>query len=211
MMTEHDRGFTEARRIEHRNACREASSENILVLPGIEYSDSANTVHILVWGPVPFLGEGVPTSELLVNVAAAGGVAVLAHPSRKEAWKYFDPSWSEHLLGVEIWNRKTDGWAPSDTAPLLLKGTSSVEFVGMDFHDRKQFFPLTMELELPSSLNEEAVIEALKDRRCRAQAFGVALHQTRSGWRLAGLRNAERCRRSLAGTYRRLIEPTLGK
>lgn len=206
MMTEHDRGFNEARRIEYRNACAEASSADLLVLPGIEYSDSTNTVHILVWGPVPFLGEGLPTNELLSAVKAANGVAVFAHPSRRDAWKKFDPSWSERLLGIEIWNRKTDGWAPSKTAPLLLQGTSPLEFVGMDFHDRRQFFPLTMELELQSSLDEEAVIEALKNRRCCAKAFGAPLSQSWSGWRLTGLHAAENCRRSLAGAYHRLVD-----
>src|SRR4051794_11919959 len=70
MMTEHDRGFTEARRQEHRAACADASSEKVFVLPGIEYSDAANAVHVLVWGPVPFVGENVPTHELLKAVKA---------------------------------------------------------------------------------------------------------------------------------------------
>jgi hypothetical protein len=206
MMTEHDLGFSEARQIEYRNACAEASSANLLVLPGIEYSDSTNTVHILVWGPVPFLGEGLPTNELLSAVKAANGVAVFAHPSRRDAWKKFDPSWSDQLLGIEVWNRKTDGWAPSRKAPLLLKGTSLLEFVGMDFHNRRQFFPLTMELDLGSTLDELAVIETLRSRRCRAKAFGASLQQNRSGWRLAGLHAAEHCRRTLAGAYHRLID-----
>src|SRR5438093_284526 len=92
MMTDHDRGFTESRRLRHRAACVQASSENILVVPGIEYSDAQNIVHILAWGPVPFLGEGLPTIEVLKAVKAAGGVAVMAHPARREAWKLFDPS-----------------------------------------------------------------------------------------------------------------------
>src|SRR5919108_3575647 len=93
MMTEHDRGFTEARRQSHREACAKFSRPNCLLVPGIEYSDASNTVHILVWGPVPFLGEGVPTPELLDVVRRSSGVAVLAHPSRRNAWKLFDPAW----------------------------------------------------------------------------------------------------------------------
>jgi len=206
MMTEHDRGFSETRRLEYRRACANASSAEMLVLPGIEYSDSANTVHILVWGPVSFLGEGVPTAELLKQVTAAGGVAVLAHPSRKEAWKQFDPSWREHLLGVETWNRKTDGWAPSQTAPLLLQGASPLGFVGLDFHDRRQFFPLTMELELTSSPVEEAIIEALKNRRCFAKAFGAPVDHGWPDWGLRSLHAAENCRRSLAFAYHKLVD-----
>src|SRR5882762_5550801 len=68
MMTEHDRGFSAARLAEYRQACAEVSSEEILVVPGIEYSDAANRVHVLVWGPVPFLGENLPTIEILERV-----------------------------------------------------------------------------------------------------------------------------------------------
>ena len=64
MITEHDRGFTEERRLMHREACAEARASAMLIIPGIEYSDAANNVHVLVWGSVPFLGEGVPTAEL---------------------------------------------------------------------------------------------------------------------------------------------------
>src|SRR5271169_2808950 len=70
MMTEHDRGFTAARLNQYRVACADVSSERILVVPGIEYSDAANRIHVLVWGHVPFLGEGLPTSEMLERVKA---------------------------------------------------------------------------------------------------------------------------------------------
>src|SRR5258708_1224111 len=65
MMTEHDRGFSEKRWSEYREACAQASSTDILVVPGIEYSDGANPVHVLTWGAVPFLGENMPTGEML--------------------------------------------------------------------------------------------------------------------------------------------------
>src|SRR5438477_352356 len=94
MMTEHDRGFSATRFAEYRQACAQASSDKLLVVPGIEYSDAANRVHVLTWGPVPFLGEGLSTSEMLDAVHAAHGVAVLAHPSRKNAWECFAPAWS---------------------------------------------------------------------------------------------------------------------
>src|SRR6516165_8445782 len=108
MVSDHDRGFNESRYREHREACVKASSERVLMLPGIEYSDAANRVHILVWGPVPFLGEGVPTFDLLRAINASNGVAVLAHPSRREAWRVVQGEWKDYLLGIEIWNRKTD-------------------------------------------------------------------------------------------------------
>src|ERR1035441_216891 len=65
MMTEHDRGFDERRRLEHREACRKASTDRILLVPGIEYSDPANCVHTLVWGNVPFVGADAATEIVL--------------------------------------------------------------------------------------------------------------------------------------------------
>ena len=65
MMTEHDRGFSATRLAEYRDACMRASNSEILIVPGIEYSDAANQVHVLVWGKIPFLGENLPTGEML--------------------------------------------------------------------------------------------------------------------------------------------------
>jgi len=175
MMTEHDRGFTAQRLHQYREACAQASSDDILLVPGIEYSDAANHVHVLVWGPVPFLGEALPTTDMLDKVQATGGVAVLAHPSRKEVWKSFDSAWAPRLLGIETWNRKYDGWAPSRTAPALLKDTGAIPFVGLDFHTQRQSFPLTMMLEVEGAISEEKVVDCLRSRRCQPQAFGHPL------------------------------------
>src|SRR5579884_631413 len=112
LMTEHDRGFTTERYEKFREACAAASSREVLVVPGMEYSDRDNRVHVLVWG-VPFLGEGLPTETMLEAASAANGVAVLAHPSRKGVWRSVNPGWIERLTGIEVWNRKYDGWAPS--------------------------------------------------------------------------------------------------
>jgi hypothetical protein len=205
MMTEHDRGFTEARRQEHRSACAAASSERIFILAGLEYSDASNSVHVLVWGPVPFLGERLPTAELLKMVDASGGVAVLAHPSRRQAWKLWDPAWAARLLGIEAWNRKTDGWAPSPHAPALLEGTKCLPFVGMDFHDRNQFFPLAMELELAGEPTEDSVLDCLRSQRARAIAFGRPLERfSRRGAASRCLSAMEVLRRSAAWPVRLL-------
>lgn len=195
MMTEHDRGFTAARLAEYRESCSSASSEELLVVPGIEYSDSSNSVHVLVWGPVPFLGEGLPTGEMLERVKAANGLAVLAHPSRRDAWKAFEPSWTDRLLGIEIWNRKYDGWAPSQTAPYLLRTTGAVPFVGLDFHTHRQSFPLSMALDVDGEISEANVIESLRSRRCEARAFGQPLTRSMISSALPVLNVAERSRR----------------
>jgi hypothetical protein len=202
MMTEHDRGFTAARFAEYREACAKASTDEILVVSGIEYSDAANRVHVLVWGPVPFLGEGLPTGDMLEAVHVAGGVAVLAHPSRRDAWKTFESSWADRLLGIEIWNRKYDGWAPSQTAPALLQATGAIPFVGLDFHTERQSFPLGMKLEVPAAISESTVLESLSSRRCSPVAFGVPLGQKIARSAFPVLRLAEQSRRTAASLLR---------
>jgi hypothetical protein len=195
LMTEHDRGFSGARLAQYREACARASSSEMLLVPGIEYSDSSNRVHVLVWGPVPFLGEGLPTLEMLRAVTGANGIAVLAHPSRREAWKTFEPSWADHLLGIEIWNRKYDGWAPSETAPGLLGTTSAIPFVGLDFHTQRQSFPLAMALDFDGNISEETVLDCLRSRRCSARAFRRPLTQGPVHTAFPALRMADRIRR----------------
>jgi hypothetical protein len=188
---------------EYREACARASSEEILVVPGIEYSDASNRVHVLVWGQVPFLGEGLPTGEMLNKVRNADGVAVLAHPSRRDAWKSFEASWSERFLGIEIWNRKYDGWNPSKTAPELLALTKAVPFVGLDFHTVRQSFPLGMALDLRSEITEAAVLESLKSRRCKAKAFGYSMSSGVIRGAVPVLGMAETGRRMAASLVRR--------
>ena len=203
LMTEHDRGFSAQRFAEFREACAQVSSDQILVIPGIEYSDAENRVHVLTWGPAPFLGENLPTLEMLNAITAAGGVAVLAHPSRKNAWQAFTPEWEERLLGIEVWNRKYDGWAPSQTAPLLMKSPSLVPFVGLDFHTERQSFPLGMALDMGPAITEDAVLECLRNRRCQARAFGAPLEREPLRKALPALRIAERGRKTAARIARK--------
>jgi hypothetical protein len=202
LMTEHDRGFTSERFAEYRKACADASSGAILVVPGLEYSDIDNRVHVLVWGPVPFLGEGLRTDAVLDGVAEHGGAAVLAHPARKQAFECFRPAWAGRLVGIEVWNRKYDGWAPSDIGWTLVNGASVVPFAGLDFHTRRQLFPLGMALQIDGDLNEAAVVECLKERRCAARAFGVPLDADRFRRTVPVLQAAERGRRRLAALKR---------
>jgi hypothetical protein len=198
MMTEHDRGFSAARWEEYRAACAQTSNADLLVVPGMEYSDAENRIHVLVWGPVPFLGEGLPTSEMLQHVKRANGIAVLAHPSRKKAWQAFQPDWAEALLGIELWNRKYDGWAPSDASPRLLEEGNKVPFVGLDFHTERQLFSLAMSLELDGNVAENAVLDCLRARRCSPRAFGAPLSRQLFRKVIPALRVAERGRRTAA-------------
>jgi hypothetical protein len=203
MTTEHDRGFSADRLAEYRAECARCSTSRLFVLPGVEYSDAENRVHVLVWGPVPFLGDGLPTGEMLEAVAHFGGVAVLAHPERRDVWESFKPEWQQRLLGIEVWNRKYDGWAPSARGAALVRRAGRIPFVGLDFHTQRQFFPLAMKLGVDGPITEDAVMAALRAGRCAATAFSMPLSGDRFERRLPYFRIAERGRRQLSQMKRR--------
>jgi predicted metal-dependent phosphoesterase TrpH len=204
LMSEHDRTFDDERWEAFGAACAAASAGGgALLIPGIEYSDAQNLVHVPVWGAPGFLGKDRPTGDLLRAARAAGAVAVLAHPLRRDAWRTFEPSWLELAHGVEIWNRKVDGWAPS-AAGLQLAGQHDLRpFVGLDFHSARQFFPLAMTAPLDSALSAEAVLDVVRAGALRAIAFGRPAASFSQGRGLEAVRAGERVRRPLARAYRR--------
>ncbi len=202
LMTEHDRGWDADRWSRYQSACEAASNEAIQVVPGIEYSDPTNTIHVLVWGAGEFFGEGLETEDLLGRVKSSGAIAVFAHPERKNAWQRFDPEWCDALLGVEIWNRKTDGWAASSRGIDIWKSHSLSPFAGLDFHRRNQFFPLRMQIETSNLEGVEPVFEALRHRRTSPLFRGIDVAIRLGSGPGIFLPAAERIRRTI-----RLLKP----
>lgn len=195
LTTEHDRGFDEDRRRRHADACRQASTPALLVVPGIEYSDPDNTVHLLVWGDVPFLGERRPSEAVLEEAAQHDAVVVLAHPTRKNAWGRMRPEWVPYLAGIEVWNRKTDGVAPSAHALELVREHGLPAFVGHDFHRLRHLFPLGLQLALPGPATEAGVVGALRTQSFRPTALGLDLEQFTTGAFRGAAARVERTRR----------------
>lgn len=204
LLAEHDRGFDVTRWDAYRIACAGASTAACVLVPGMEYSDPRNIVHIPVWGDIPFLGEGIETEELLRRVSEVGGLAVLAHPSRRDAWECFDPAWMDHLLGIELWNRKYDGYAPNSRAAATLgERPDLLPVVSLDFHTARQFHPLTMSLNFDGVVTEAQIYDAMRERRACATAFGIpAVHLTRGAVSPA-MYCLERARRGVAAGVRR--------
>src|ERR1019366_8667057 len=116
----------------------------------------------------------------------------------------FNPDWTNQLVGIELWNRKTDGWAPSRDAQLLFKMTSILPFVGMDFHERRQFFPLATVMDVKITITEASILDAVRARRCHSEAFGFPIECFSHGFCARTLRLAELCRRKAAPIYRKL-------
>jgi PHP domain len=205
MLTEHDQGFDESRRQAHREACRQASTEKILLMPGIEYSDVSNTLHFLVWNDVPFIGSGLAADEILTAAQNSGGAVVFAHPSRRDAWKLFNPDWANKLVGIELWNRKTDGWAPSRDAWQVLQGTQMLPFVGMDFHERRQFFPLVTVMEVESPVTEASILSAMRSGCCSSKAFGFPVKKFLHGIPAKPVKMMEFFRRKASPLARKIL------
>jgi hypothetical protein len=203
LLAEHDRTFDEARWREYCAACA-AVSTGVLLVPGMEYGDEDNTVHVPVWGEgLPFLGRGRPTLELLQAADEAGGTAILAHPWRRDAVSRFRPEWQPLLAGVEIWNRQYDGVAPDPAAVRFARDQALAPFVSLDFHSRRQFFPLAMSLDVEGELRTASVYEALRARRFRPAAMRVSALRFTSGLPATTVRGLERSRRAVRGPVRR--------
>ena len=160
-MAEHDRGFDDARWEAYRAACAEASTEDLLLVPGMEYEDAASLVHVPVWGvDLPFLGAARPTEELLRDAKAHDAFTVFAHPARRNAFRSFRPEWTPYLDAVEIWNRHYDGIAPYPEGRRFAEEQGLRAFAALDFHTRRQFFPLAVIMEVA-----EPVSTYSRDRR----------------------------------------------
>ena len=174
LMTEHDTGFAPERFEEFRRACAAASRQGCLLVPGIEYSCPDNDIHILTWGLERFLAEHRPVHDTLSAVRDGGGIAVFAHPVRRDAWRLFQDAWVDRLDAIEIWNRKSDGLAPGDRAMELLRQTGLCPTVGVDFHRLKHLYPLSMGLTLApgADLTPKAVLDALRTGTGVPLAFG---------------------------------------
>ena len=205
LMSEHDRSFDQQRWTDYQKACEAASTDEILLIPGIEYEDSDNVVHTPVWGDtVPFLGATRPTLELLRLARTEGAVAVLAHPWRRDAISRYEPSWAPLLSAVEVWNRKYDGVAPRREGRGFADREGLRPFVALDFHTRRQFFPLAMTVTLDKDPTITSVVDAVRTGSCRAEFLGLSALRFTRGLEGATLRALEAARRGARGPLRGL-------
>jgi len=204
LMSEHDRSFSPQRWIDYRQACAEASTDDITLIPGIEYEDGDNVVHTPVWGEnVPFLGSGRSTLDLLRAAQTEGAIAVLAHPWRRNAIERYQPEWASLLTAVEIWNRKYDGIAPNPTSTKLAASTGLAPFVSLDFHTRRQFFPLALAVELSERPSPASVSEALRKGNFRPEFLGMSALRFTGGIEGTTLRALEAVRRGARDVLRK--------
>ena len=123
-------------------------------------------------------------------------------PSRRDAVSRFTDEWASLLTGVEVWNRKYDGWAPSRAALQIASAYPHLRtFAGNDFHTRRQFFPLKLELNV-TARSAQGVYVALATGRYRPFAFGHDLALLTKGVALAAAEQLERARARVATPVR---------
>lgn len=197
LMSEHDRSFDQQRWEEYQCACAAASSDDIVLIPGIEYEDGGNVVHTPVWGDrVPFLGAGRATADLLRDAHGHGAATVLAHPWRKNAISHYTPEWAPFLSALEIWNRKYDGVAPNKAAAEFAKRESIEPFASLDFHTSRQFFPLAMNISLTSAPSAASLAEAIRNGAFEPEFIGFSVLRFTGGVEELALRALETGRRA---------------
>jgi predicted metal-dependent phosphoesterase TrpH len=205
LMSEHDRSFDPVKWEEYQQACKAASTDAIVLVPGIEYEDVDNVVHTPVWGAsVPFLGSGLATADLLRQARSAGGAAVFAHPWRRGAIDRYAPEWAPLLSGVEIWNRKYDGVAPERRGREFADREGLTPFAALDFHTSRQFFPLAMAAWLGEPPSAASLTEAILAGRCRPELAGMSVLRFTRGLEGAAVRALESVRRAMRGPLRQL-------
>jgi predicted metal-dependent phosphoesterase TrpH len=211
LMAEHDRGFDEHKWAEYQLACQEASTGGILLVPGIEYEDPDSVVHIPVWGEaVPFLGAGRPTLELLRCARDQNAISVLAHPWRRNAVARYQPEWGRLLSAIEIWNRKYDGVAPSRPLRQFADREGIDPFASLDFHTRRQFYPLAMSVTLAAEPSTASLVEAIRQGHGRPEFLGRPALRFTEGIAGAALRSLEIARRGVRRPIRRLPIALIG-
>jgi hypothetical protein len=206
LMCEHSQTFDADRWERYREACARASRPDLLLVPGVEYADEDDVLHLPVWGDVGFLGRDVRPIDLVREVQRAGAVSVLAHPWRRDAWQRVDPAWLPLLGGIEFWNRKYDGIAPRRPVLSLLEEGVTTPFVSLDFHTSRQFFPLAMVADFETGRpTVDDVYHVLGRGACRAELWRVPATTLAAGWPGAVMSTAEQTRRRLLPAARRVV------
>jgi hypothetical protein len=140
LMSEHTRTLTDGALAELAAECETLTRAfGVVLVPGIECEAMPDYVHVLGYG-VRTLVRGGRVGDIASAIRAAGGLAVLAHPVHREAWRHVGREELAALQGWEVWNGKADGgWYPSTEAierlaELGREGASPAPMAGADLH-----------------------------------------------------------------------------
>lgn len=140
-------------------ACREASDERFVCIPGFEVNYGG--AHILMLGCRTFLGQFAKPEDLPLWKAGAA-LAVHAHPHR-DGYRE-DETLASVADGIEIWNAQYDGIrAPRNGARRMLARTGGAKkaFAGWDFHRASHDGGPLLAVHV-DAITEESILASLK-------------------------------------------------
>jgi hypothetical protein len=152
--------------------CDRLSTEACLLVPGLELSLDDNRIHLLAYGVrefIPSLTENA-LPPLVRRIHALGGVAVLAHPAHKAAYRRISQQDLSGLDGMEVWNvRNGTRYCPHADEFLAVRrlrrqGVQMAAFAGLDWHFLSHFERLTLRVTV-ARLTAEHVLDELKAGR----------------------------------------------
>ena len=136
-LTEHYEGFEPPKVNSFVRECELLSNENIILVPGFEYK--CGNLEILGLNINKMLSYA-GARDLIEQIAAEGGLAVLAHPHKYGS--AIDCKELSGLNGIEIWNCKYEGDAAPRMSSIALlrrfKSGLTLAYAGLDFHNEKQ-------------------------------------------------------------------------
>jgi hypothetical protein len=205
LMSEHN-NFLDAKQVSaFVERCASLSDERLLIVPGLELSLDENRVHLLAYGIREYVASSAPGTSvgvLVRRIHELGGLAVLAHPSHKEAFNRVSAADLDVLDGMEIWNVKNGNrFCPDATEIEYLTRVRSrtprvLGFAGLDLHSLPRFERLVCRVEADRR-DAQSVLAALRAGKFVIQGPLVAVRPDGAGGiRLAGYRVLSRAMKS---------------
>jgi predicted metal-dependent phosphoesterase TrpH len=177
-VSDHAEVFDEQRMQEYVAICDSLSSNNFLVIPGLEFALKGGSIHILGYGITKRV-RASSMEQLVSGIHEGGGIAVLAHP----------PVGSINMIGtikgeldgIEVWNGRYDGTvAPRAESFQLLRrvrmsNLKAAAYCGVDFHKIGQARkPVYVEIE-SNALQRREILSLLRAGRFTLHGSNMAI------------------------------------
>jgi len=186
LMSEHNNRMDHEQMRAFVRRCDELSDDRLLIVPGLELAFDSNRVHLLAYGVRTFIESTGPQCtfrSLIRAVQEAGGLAILAHPSHRQAIERLTAADVEGLNGIEIWNVKNGNrFCPSGRDLRTLQQLRAQRervfgFAGVDWHHLASFEPLAVRMDTPD-VTRDSILETLKNGRFTVRGRFVTLGST---------------------------------
>ena len=164
LLSEHAEGYTQEKMQELVQECKDLSSEDLYIFPGLEYN--CEGMHILALGVNSLIDES-DLPGMIRRIHELGGISVLAHVIYYNSIPYERLS---ALDGVEVWNPRYEGnYSPSLRSLRILKkfrerNKRILACGGLDLHETGNMGRIWLCVE-PSGNGREAIFSALKNGR----------------------------------------------